>query len=950
MSINQGSSTGTRVDETRGIRIQLLILLILIFSASMNSQVEVQNDASKALARRIFESATAEERFSLLSKPDSVFDSAFFDAVAEMAGQVEPATAIEVLQFVRPLTKKSGNQRSFLNVTYRLGKILFEQNRAAEGDAIFQEALKDGTSMAPEIEGKFKIYIGSVYKDGLQFETAIELLRAGREMLRDSKGTEADILRAQAAVGIAASASEMGAYTIALRELATAEEIFTRVDNKAALASIKNEYGILYDLLQNAPLSERSYEDAIAMFRSFPPSKENEQRVAVIQVNLGLLQTSALGEYDEALRNFNEAQNVLAGNKAAVPLILMNKSIALRRLGRVKEGLQAAKEAFDQTPKGDASIGAKYKVGNAYSQYAAAQLDAGDIEGALNNSTIAISLLQHMPEVRWVALTTKANALNSLKRMSEARAVLEDAIKVIEDLENEAIGNEDAQSRYFSGMFYAYYLRATLELKTGNHADALLFAERAKAKVILAAIRGVRNGAKAGLTPAEITKEDVLTRALSKANRDLFDLEQSSIAQGVEVMNRRTARNKAREELELFHLGLYKSNPEARTRRGRISVQSVRDLYPALSGGNTVGVHYIVTEEAVQVLVVNPTADGNVSVQGLDLSMTGRELKKRVAEFRSYLEPSPRGGFRSVAKDLYQRLIHPISRYLDPQKAVALVPDGSLWDLPFSALINDNGSYFVETHTLFLTPSLSALSEMKSSRETSAKTYKRFLLALGDPEIGSDTRLSTKSGSKLGRLRGARALVNGLCKQFGSCDSTFTGRKASEQVVKDLAPGSRIVQLSAHGIFENSSPLYSHIVLAPTSNEPSQDGLLESWEIMNIDLRNTELIVLSACETGRGKHLPGEGLLGLTWATFVAGSPTIVATQWNVDDTATGVLMRDFYTELFPVKRGRIVDINVAASDSKAGAMRKAMIKMIRSGRYSHPSFWAGSVVVGNDR
>jgi len=100
--------------------------------------------------------------------------------------------------------------------------------------------------------------------------------------------------------------------------------------------------------------------------------------------------------------------------------------------------------------------------------------------------------------------------------------------------------------------------------------------------------------------------------------------------------------------------------------------------------------------------------------------------------------------------------------------------------------------------------------------------------------------------------------------------------------------------------------------------------------------------VLSACETARGRVSAGEGMIGLTWAFFVAGTPTTVVSQWKVDAAATSELMVDFHRNL----RKQISATD--ASMTRAGSLRAAGLKMLQSERYKHPFYWAGFIVVGD--
>ena len=134
--------------------------------------------------------------------------------------------------------------------------------------------------------------------------------------------------------------------------------------------------------------------------------------------------------------------------------------------------------------------------------------------------------------------------------------------------------------------------------------------------------------------------------------------------------------------------------------------------------------------------------------------------------------------------------------------------------------------------------------------------------------------------------------------------------------------------------------MYSHIMLAQEAAGGAEDGLLEAWELLNLDLK-ADLVVLSACETARGRVGAGEGVIGLTWALFVAGSPTTVVSQWKVEESSTTELMLEFHRQL-----RRPGDARTAT----AVALQRAATKMLDSKEYRHPFYWAGFVVIGDGR
>jgi CHAT domain-containing protein len=169
----------------------------------------------------------------------------------------------------------------------------------------------------------------------------------------------------------------------------------------------------------------------------------------------------------------------------------------------------------------------------------------------------------------------------------------------------------------------------------------------------------------------------------------------------------------------------------------------------------------------------------------------------------------------------------------------------------------------------------------------------------------------------------------------------YVGVEAREERFKQEAGGYRILHMATHGILNDTSPMYSQIVLSPPERDAREDGLLESWEVMGLDLR-ADLVVLSACETARGRFSAGEGVIGLTWALFVAGTPGAVVSQWKVESASTTELMVEFH-RLFMSRAAR-----PWAGHHAAHALRQSALRLMRNPRHRHPFYWAGFVVVGD--
>jgi CHAT domain-containing protein len=303
-----------------------------------------------------------------------------------------------------------------------------------------------------------------------------------------------------------------------------------------------------------------------------------------------------------------------------------------------------------------------------------------------------------------------------------------------------------------------------------------------------------------------------------------------------------------------------------------------------------------------------------------------------------------------AGRHLYDLLLGPALPHLEGISNLIISPDGPLWELAFQALQSADRKYLIERVSISYAPSLTVLREMmKLARDRSSdSTQKRSpLLAFGNPALAKKTTETVRSvlmDEKLGPLPEAEYQVRRLGELYGPADSLiYCGADAREDRAKAEAGRYRIVHFATHGILNDASPMYSQILLATTEGEGAEDGLLEAWEIMKLDLR-ADLVVLSACETARGRVGDGEGVVGLSWALFVAGAPTSVVSQWKVEAASTAELMVGFHRRF----RSRLK--SARSRLTSAEALRQAALKLLRSEQYKDPFYWAGFVIIGDAR
>jgi CHAT domain-containing protein len=328
-------------------------------------------------------------------------------------------------------------------------------------------------------------------------------------------------------------------------------------------------------------------------------------------------------------------------------------------------------------------------------------------------------------------------------------------------------------------------------------------------------------------------------------------------------------------------------------------------------------IEFVVGAERVWAFVIQPSG-----VRTFELPVSPSALAGLVERFRSQLAARDLR-VPDTARQLYSRVLAPMEAVLTDKTDLTIVPDGVLWNLPFQALRSARGRYLIEDAAVSYAPSVTVLREtMRLRRAPSSPT----LLAFGNPRLGGGEA----------PLPDAEVEVNELGKIYGVSSRVYVGADASETRWKAEASRHDVLHLASHGVVDNRSPLYSYVALA-SAGGTADDGMVEAWELMTLSLK-ANLVVLSACETARGQVAPGEGVIGLMWAALVAGAPSTLVSQWKVDSSSSTALMVGFHTTWNGGRSGI----------SKARALQRASLTLLRSRESAHPFYWAGFILAGN--
>lgn len=540
---------------------------------------------------------------------------------------------------------------------------------------------------------------------------------------------------------------------------------------------------------------------------------------------------------------------------------------------------------------------------------------------------------------RYAALMLRGRAQRLRGDDAAAVEAFTGAVERLEEVRGLVAGAERQQRLFFEPLTGAYVELVDLLLKQGRVAEALTYAERAKGRVLLDALQ---NGRRVDVRP-EIGGADREARAarvdvLQKLNRTLIEARSKADVDASIIARLETDLHRAQEALDALESELSIRYP-ASHRAGATTIDAA-GLRRLVARDDVAYLEFVVHDDATQLFLVRRAPGGEPSVAAYRIAVGRMALERRITAFVRQLE-SRDVTWHDEARALYDLLIAPVARDLRGVHAIGIVPDGVLWRLPLEALVANDGRFLVERTACFYAPSLSVLDTVQS-RERNQLPVRDALLAFGNPRVGAEGKLvaAVHRDLELGPLPEAEREVRRIADVYGSSRShVFVREAAVEERAKELMADARVVHFATHGLLDDRNPMYSQLVLARNRGS-SEDGVLQAWEMMKLDI-GADLVVLSACDTARGRIGAGEGLIGMSWALFAGGCPSTVATLWKIGSTSASDLMVNFHEEW---------SRHQGDAYGKAQALREAQVRFIRGRERRHPYYWSAFVLVGSPR
>ncbi len=522
---------------------------------------------------------------------------------------------------------------------------------------------------------------------------------------------------------------------------------------------------------------------------------------------------------------------------------------------------------------------------------------------AYHERALAVAESLGLLEVEFRSLLGIAQSHLSSGRAREAAS---HARKAVERMAGLVSGLSEEQGAGVRQQFVSVFeVGARAAIEAGDAAEALFFLESGRAGALHEALRA-RDALWAATLPEELRREELGARgAESAAAASLRKAVDSRNRE--EILSRRKELDEARARV-LEVIGRVQREAKAVASVLYPSAASLPSIRDDLGEDEVLLLYGLFSEEAVALVVTREGARAVRLGQAAELEAACAALAIDGPE----AEPQ--------AARLAALAIEPL-RLGTKAKRLLVSPDRALAYVPFALLAPEREIAYVPSGTIY-----GLLREERAERGDG-------VLALGDPDDATrpDPNAVTVMRGGLGRLAGTREEA----RAFG--DVVLLGSDATETGLRD-ALGKRArwrsVHLACHGLLDAERPMFSSLALTPSADE---DGFLTALEVFRMKIP-ADLAVLSACETGKGKIVKGEGVIGLTRAFMFAGAPRVIVSLWQVDDEATRALMVKFYELWKPASAG--------ASAGKPGmgaaaALRAAQEHVRSQEKWKHPYYWA---------
>jgi CHAT domain-containing protein/tetratricopeptide (TPR) repeat protein len=774
--------------------------------------------------------------------------------------------------------------------------------------------------------------IGKIHNDLADWGTALEFYLQALPLFRSISNTRAEGITLN---NIGISYSLAGEQDKARTYLMESLELIRASGDKNAEAYTLSNIGSAFG-------RDADYQKALSYYEQAQTIQTQTGNLAQQAETLDLMGNAfvGLGEYQKAIEHHQRALAIhrSSGN-------LRREAITLNNLGRANNLLKKPASALEN-----------------FEQSLAIFRKIQDLDNAAD------------------ALEGRARAELAQGTFEAARRSVEESLSLVEMVRVRA-GSQDLRSSYLASVekVYEFYIELLMQQHraqptAGLSAEALKASERGRARSFMEMLAESRVAVRRGVDPALVERERTLANLLNaKAQRHIQLLARKANADEIAILTREIS--KLEDEYQQVQVAIRKNSPAYASLTqpqplGLTEIQKQLDpdtLLLEYSLGDERSYLWLVSASSLQSFELQKREEIQRATRAVYDALTTRsqpaagetatQKSQRIAKADMELMTS--------IPQLSKMVLGPVASELKGKRLV-IVADDALQYVPFAALSLSPESVhpLINDHEVIMLPSASALAVQRENLAR-RKPAPKGIAVIADPVFSSvDDRLTQNSKTATdvqdgiaGNTRIIEHIPDDPTGKTGIRRLRFTRQeaeqilavaprrtnlraldfKASRATATSAVLGSyRYVHFATHGYIDSERPDLSAIVLSLVDREGNaQDGFLRAHDIYNLDLP-AELVVLSACQTGLGKNIKGEGLVGLTRGFMYAGARRVVVSLWNVNDKATAELMRLFYRGM--LKQGL----------TPAAALRQAQSEMSRHSVWHSPYYWAAFVLQGD--
>lgn len=698
----------------------------------------------------------------------------------------------------------------------------------------------------------------------------------------------------------------LGKFGPAIQEYEQAQKVYEHAELKRELVEALNDTGNLHLMLGDSPSGEKDFRHALDIAQAIG----NDRGIMTSLLSLGNLEwrrkryPQAEDFYNAALSRARKARDQDSSAQALIELALEHD-----REGKLGMAQAEAKAALA------AAQGSAIPPREAWAHYSLAetQRSGHHFEAALREYSAAeeIEKVVRDPDLDWQIAYGRGQSLEGLGRRQEALAGYKQAVSIIEDVHGQ-LAEKRFRAGYIEDKYQVYVALVELLLKLQQTGEAFVYSERLRAQSFLDQLnRGMPGPQDPVQRQAEMELRERIRQLRRLINAEWVQPANQRRGQALDTFSKDLAA--AERAYQDLLDDLRRSDPTYVAWHA-LALPSAAQLQKLLPP-NTALIEYVIAENKLAIFVLT-----SERVRATTVSISAENLRSRVELLRDLIVHANGDSWRLPAAGLRRVLISPVEQqgWLTGVSRVYLVPNGVLNYVPFAALSHTatEGSRFLgDDYILAYLPSAAVLTLHHGAAPQGD------LLAMA-PER-AHLKYASEEVMNVGRLFPDKKLV-------------LTGKSATKDRFEHSASNYRFLHLATHGYLNRYAPLLSGLELEASGED---DGLLEVHEILGLQL-HASLVTLSACDTALGSgyfsEIPaGDDFVGLTRAFLTAGSRTVLASLWEVNDKSTAQFMADFYRRL--------------SRNSKAGALRAAEEAMrSRGSHYDQPYFWAPFVLVGS--